>query len=314
MNDLRTTSSLLNEEHLFQLASLEAKARVVADGLLVGRHSSRRFGSSSEFAEHKLYSPGDDLRHMDWKVFGRLDKHYVRRYEEETNLAAFLIVDPSNSMSYAGGAKGRFSVSKFEFAKTCAASIAWLLHHKSDAAGLSIYFDDDKHEELLPSAREDQLRGLIQALENAKPRGKTVLAKQLQYLASKIRRRSLVVVLSDFLDVDEGFLEPLAVLRRRGHDVILLNTLDRDEVEFPFEGVVLFEDLEGEREEQVDAASIKKAYLEEVEKHFSAIEQQAESFDLRFHRMLTDEDLVHQLQIALSLAPSGKSLLQSNRT
>jgi len=308
------SDAVLTAEHLAQLTSLEARARLVADGLLVGHHRSRRFGSSSEFAEHKVYAPGDDLRRMDWKTYARKNRYYVRRYEEETHLSAFLVVDASHSMAYAGGAKGKFTASKFDAARIAIAGVAWALQHKSDAAGLSLLYDDGVHKELPPSARQDQLRQLLHELDQAKPKGTTVLQQQLQRAVERVRKKSLVVVCSDFLDVGDDILQPLAVLRRRGCDVVVLHLMHRDEVEFPFEGVVLFEDLEGDREVQVDAGGVKKAYLDEMQKHCDHLQQQCEAFDLRYHRMLSDEDLVAHLRQALAMAPSGQRLLHEGGT
>lgn len=297
---------LLDAATLYGIAPLEIRARVVGDGVLAGAHRSRRFGASSEFAEHKLYAPGDDLRRLDWKAFARLDRHFVRRYEAETNLDVALVVDCSGSMAYAGGARGSFSVSKLEAAKTLAAGAAWVALQHSDAPGLTLFAGDERAQ--LPArARRDHGGVLFEALERAKPDGKTDLAAAVERLADRLVRRTLVVVISDLIDCSPDALAPLGVLRRRGSDVVILQTLDRDELELPFDGVVRFEDLEGDREVQVDAPLVRQAYLEEMRKFLESFAVEAARLDLRLHLSPTDVSPV----VTLTHALEGTDLLRA---
>lgn len=290
---------LLSAQLVFEISSLEMRARAVGEGVLVGIHQSRRFGSSSEFAEHKLYAPGDDLRHLDWKAFARKDRFYVRRYQEEINLDVLIVVDTSASMAYAGGARGRYGVSKMNYAATLAAAVAYVAARRSDAPGLSLAAGD----ELLylpPRARLDAWSELLKRLEETYAEGKSGIADVLQAVANRMARRSLVVVISDLLDVGEQIIPPLRQIRQRGSDVVILHVLDRDELEFPFDGVVRFEDMEGDREAQVDAPAVRAAYLEELRAFLDGIQRGADRSDLRYCQVITDESPAAVLRTALS--------------
>jgi uncharacterized protein (DUF58 family) len=291
-------ASLLSAETLLGIASLELRARAIAEGLLAGTHRSRRFGSSTEFAEHKVYTPGDDLRRLDWRAYARVDRYFVRRYEEETNLDVALVVDTSASMSYAGGARGTFGRSKLEVAKTLAAAVAWLAHSRSDATALSIFADDERLH-LPPRARPDQLALILGELSSSQASGTTDVARSLAHVAERTSRRSLIVLLSDFLDTSVDALAGLGVLRKRGSDVVVLHVLDRDELDFPFDGVVRFEDLEGERHVQVDAPLVKKAYLEELRAFLTSVQDSCAKRDLRYTLAATDASPVLTLAAAL---------------
>lgn len=292
------SAELLSAQTLSGIASLELRARIVGEGVLAGVHRSRRFGSSSEFAEHKLYSPGDDLRRLDWKAYARMDRFFVRRYEDETNLEVVLVVDTSGSMAYAGGARGSFSLSKLEAARTLAASVAWIASQHSDAPGLSL-FAGAESASLPARARRDHLGALFDALERARPDGKTELLGALERIADRLVRRALVVVISDLIDCRAEALGPLGVLRRRGCDVVILQTLDRDELDLPFDGVVRFEDLEGDREVQVDVPLVRDAYLEELRRFLDGMAAEAARLDLRLHLAPTDASPVATLTAAL---------------
>jgi uncharacterized protein (DUF58 family) len=291
-------AELLAPSTIYGIAPLELRARVVADAVLAGAHRSRRFGSSSEFAEHKVYSPGDDLRRLDWKAYARMDRYFVRRYEDETNLEVALVVDTSGSMAYAGGARGAFTISKLEAARTLAAGVAWIASQHSDAPGISMFAGDERAF-LPPRARRDHLSALFETLEGARADGTTNLKDVLERVGDRLVRRALVVVISDLIDCPLDALAPLGVMRRRGCDVIVIQTLDRDELDLPFDGVVRFEDLEGTREVQVDAPLVRDAYLEELKKLLDSISAEAARLDLRWHLAPTDESPVVTLTEAL---------------
>ncbi|MFH1809162.1 MAG: DUF58 domain-containing protein [Pseudomonadota bacterium] len=272
------------------LQGLTLRARCVADGVLAGLHHSRRLGESAEFAEHKLYAPGDDVRRIDWKAFAKTDRYFVKRFEEETSLRAFLVVDSSGSMTYPE--QGR--PTKFEYSATLAASLSLLLLRQSDAVGL-LNFGRDCQLIVPPGAARDQAHALTRALEAIQPGGGTDAQRAFAQLGDQVRRHSLVVVLSDLLGVvDEAgdldlVLGGLAALRARGADVAVLQVMDRDELELPFAGVVRFKDLEGDREIQVDADAIRETYKEEVQAYLARIERTAHAAGLTYQRVRTDD-------------------------
>lgn len=297
-DDVKRPDELLSAHTLYGIAPLELRARVIADGVVAGVHRSKRFGSSSDFAEHKVYAPGDDLRHLDWKAYARMDRYFVRRYEDETHLDVIIVVDTSGSMAYAGGAKGALGIEKLEAARTLAASIAWIAAHTGDAAGISL-FAGAEGASLPPRGRSSQLGAIIDVLEKAKPDGKTDLAAVLERVGERLVKRSVVVVISDFIDTPLSALASLGVMRRRGSDAIVLHTLDRDELELPFDGVVKFEDLEGDREIQVDVPLVREAYLEEMKRFLDETQNECGRLDLRWLLAPTDTSPVETLSVAL---------------
>jgi uncharacterized protein (DUF58 family) len=292
------SGELLSAATLYGIAPLELRARVIADGVVAGVHRSKRFGSSSDFAEHKVYAPGDDLRHLDWKAYARMDRYFVRRYEDETHLDVVIVVDTSGSMAYAGGAKGALGIEKLEAARTLAASIAWIAAHTGDAAGVSL-FAGSETASLPARGRSSQLGAIIEVLERSKADGKTDLAAVLERVGERLVKRSLVVVVSDLIDTPLTALASLGVMRRRGSDCIVLHTLDRDELELPFDGVVKFEDLEGDREIQVDVPLVRDAYLEEMKRFLDEAQAECGRLDLRWMLAPTDVSPVETLSVAL---------------
>ncbi|MBX3443108.1 MAG: DUF58 domain-containing protein [Planctomyces sp.] len=258
---------------LARLGSLELRARAVVEGWLAGRHRSPGRGFSVEFAEHREYSPGDDLRYLDWKVFGKRDRFQVKQFEAETNLACTLAVDVSESMTYRSPAA---PWTKLDCAKTAAAALASLVLKQNDAAGCAT-FDDDQLELLRASGKGGQWGAILHRLENAEPRagGGTAAAAPslggLHALADRLPPRSVVILLSDALAPAEDWLAAIKHLRHARHDVVLLQVIDPAEAEFPFEGVTLFRGLEGLGTETLDARSLADAYREEFGAHVRAL-------------------------------------------
>lgn len=291
-------SELLSAATLYGISPLELRARVIAQSVSAGAHKSKRYGSSSQFAEHKVYAPGDDLRRLDWKAFARMDRYFVRRYEDETALEVVIIVDTSGSMAYAGGARGALSLAKLEAARTLAASLAWIALHTGDAAGVTL-FAAANSEALPPRGRSSQLAAILDVLERAQAEGKSEFAAVLARVGEAVVRRSLIVVISDLIDAPLSALAPLGVLRRRGSDVIVLQTLDRDELDLPFDGVVRFEDLEGDREMQVDVPLVREAYLEEMQRFLDDAAAACARLDVRWQLAPTDVSPVDILRRAL---------------
>jgi len=249
---------ILDPAVLARISNLTLRARTVVEGVLSGLHRSPHHGSSVEFVEHKEYSPGDELKHVDWKVLGRSDKYYVKQFEEETNLKCHLILDTSGSMGYASG-----DVSKFEYARTLAASLAYLMLKQGDSVGI-VTFADRTVQHVPPRSKSSHLQAVVELLEKAAPAGKTGLANTLGELAERMRRRSLLIVLSDLFDTTDRVLGSLKQFRHRRHELILFHILDTAEIEFPFNRLTLFRSMEDSRRVLSDAARIGQRYRDEV--------------------------------------------------
>ena len=242
-----------------RLGTMELKARTVVEGFLAGLHRSPYKGFSVEFAEYRQYLPGDDLSTMDWKIYARSDRHYVKKFEEETNLECHVLLDVSASMAYRGAAP----MSKIEYGSVLAASLAFLMHRQRDATGL-IAFDDRIRFRLPAGARTGHLHALLLALEKMRPGSQSDLGRPLRQLAEALTKRSLVVLISDLLDDPEPAIKGLRHLKVRGTDVIVFQLLDPNELTFPFRGASKFRDLENAEEVLVDPATVRKAYLREL--------------------------------------------------
>ena len=290
---------MLSPATLHGINPLELRARMVADALFAGGHRSRRFGSSAEFAEHKPYAPGDDVRRLDWKVMGRQNRSYIRRTQDETRTDVVIVVDTSMSMSYAGGARGALSTSKLEVARTLAAALAYISQHRADAAGLSLFAGDERAH-LPPRGRSDALAQVCSLLLTTAASGTTALKPCLERVCERLKRKAVVVVISDFIDCGGASLAALGVLRKRGSEAVVLQVLHEDEVDFPFHGVVKFEDLEGAREVQIDAPLVRAAYLDELRRFLGDIETACGANDARYVLCRTDRSPVEALARALS--------------
>jgi uncharacterized protein (DUF58 family) len=225
---------------LARLASMAVRARVIVEGAFAGMHHNPHAGTSIEFAEHKEYAPGDDIRHIDWKAVGRVGRYYVKRFEDETEMRTFLLVDASASMGYQ-----RRGVSKLAYASYLAAALGYLLAQQGDPAGL-LLFDERTRQYLPPRTRGGHIRDLLLALDGAYPAGRTEPGRALGHVGELADRRSLVILMSDLLDAPADLADRLRQLRSRGHDVALFHLLDPDEVELPFEELTDFEGLEPE--------------------------------------------------------------------
>ena len=228
----------LNPLDLARLAHLSIRARVIVEGAFAGLHHNPHAGTSIEFAEHKEYAPGDDIRHMDWKAVGRKGRYYIKRFEDETEMRTFMLVDTSASMGYR-----RRTVSKLEYATYLAAALGYLLAQQGDPAGL-LLFDEKTRSYLPPRSRGGHVRDLLLALEAAYPAGRTAPGRALAHIGELADRRSLIVLFTDLLDATPDVGDRLRHLRSRGHDVVLFHLLDPDEVELPFEDLTQFEGIE----------------------------------------------------------------------
>ena len=249
----------LDPEMLAGLEGLQLRARRIVEGYVSGMHRSPYHGFSIEFAEHREYSPGDDLRYVDWKVFGRTDKFYLKQYEEETNLVCQLLLDTSDSMSYRGP---EAALSKLEYAQCIAAALAYLVIQQQDSVGL-VTFSDRIGALVRPSGNPSHLKQLFHVMEETPAGRKTSTGPIFHELAERFKRRGVVVVLSDLFDDVDKMIAGLKHLRHHRNDVILLHILDPAELDFPFQNTTLFRGLEELPDLLVEPRALRKAYLRE---------------------------------------------------
>ena len=258
-------TNYLDPELLQRMGDLELIAREVVEGLRVGSHRSPLRGFSTEFSHHRQYSPGDEIRDIDWRVFGRTDRYYTKLYEAETNFDCTILIDASTSMSYGSG-----KVNKLEYAKFLAASLAYVVLKQRDSVGLSV-FDSEMREYLPPRSAMGVILQIDQLLRDIKPTPKTSIAKQLHDIALMMKRRSFVILISDlFSDVDD-ILAGLDHLRHDGHNVIVMHTLDPYEIEFPFKGTWQFDGLEGEEPLTTQPERIRDDYLAKFDEYLKTL-------------------------------------------
>jgi uncharacterized protein (DUF58 family) len=251
-------TAFLDPATLARLGSLELKAKTIVEGFLTGLHRSPFKGFSVEFAEYRQYLPGDDLATLDWKVYGRTDRHFVKKFEEETNLDCHILLDVSASMGY-----GSSGLTKLQYGSYLAAALAYLMNRQRDAAGL-IAFDDKIIDMVRPSARSGHLTSLLVTLERLKLGARTNVAKPLRDLAEAIRKRGLVVLISDLLDEVDRVLDGLKHFRYRGTEVIVFQILDPAELRFPFSQTARFRDMETADEVMAVPDSVREQYLEAI--------------------------------------------------
>lgn len=255
----------LDPRTLQRIGSLEVVAQQVVEGLRVGMHRSPLRGFSTEFDQHRQYVPGDSLRHIDWRVFGRTERYYVKLYEAETNFDANLLLDASASMRFKSGA-----LSKLHYAKYLAASLAYLIASQRDAVGLAV-FDDRLREYLEPRSSPAVVRELSDLLDRAQGEARTDVAAILHEFAQRIPRKGVVIVFSDLLDCERGLGRGLEHLRFRGHDVAVFHTLDPAELHFQFSGTRRFRAMEGAESLETEPRRIRQAYLRELKRFVNAV-------------------------------------------
>lgn len=275
----------MDPEALSRIAGLEVRARHVVEGYLAGLHRSPFHGRSVEFAEHRPYSPGDEVQHIDWRLWARSDRFYVKLYEAESNVRAYFLMDASGSMAYRSGA-----MSKYDYGATLAASLAYLLLMQQDAVGLTL-FDTEVRGELPPTASPARLQGFCRALEENEPRRQTNLGSLLHSIAERLARRGLVILISDLMAPLEGIMSALQRLRFDGHSVILVHLIDPAEREFPFDGNVRFEGMEAGGYLLTNARQVRAAYLESFHGFQQALEAACLRRQIDYLPAPTDERL-----------------------
>lgn len=276
----------LDPKVLAKVSKLDLRARLVVEGFVTGMHRSPYRGFSVEFAQHREYVQGDDIRYIDWKIYGKSDRYHIKEFEEETNLRAHLFVDQSESMAY--GHDG--GMTKFDYGATAAAALAFLVQQQSDAVGLSL-FNDQVVRTVPPSNTRGNLGNIFKSLDEAKPTSKSKIGDVLQKLATEIGRRGMVVIFSDLFDDPAAVLRGLRALAQRRHDIMVFHVLDSDEVEFPFERMTLFDGLEDMPELLVDPSSLRAAYLEEINGFQDTIRRGCLNQRIDYVRLLNNQPL-----------------------
>lgn len=254
-----TAEQYLRPDVIQQVQRLDLKARFIVEGFISGLHGSPFHGFSVEFSEHRKYTPGDDIRMIDWSVYGKTDRYYIKKFEAETNLDSYLLVDCSGSMDFALGGR----MTKMDYAICLAAAMGYLMVNQQDSVGL-FTFDEKVRSYLPPKTKRTHLINILGQLARTKPHGRTGLAAALHDIAGRIKKRSLIVLLSDLLDEQENVLKALHHLRFRGHDMIIFQVLDQSEVTFEFDGLVRFEDPETGESVDANPRAIQASYLEEL--------------------------------------------------
>lgn len=281
---------------LSAISSLDLLAKTVVDGFVAGLHRSPDFGFSQEFAEYRAYTPGDDLRHVDWNLFGRTDRTYIKRYRGETNSQLTVLLDASNSMQFASA-----SVSKMDYARYLAASLFYLaIKNQRDAAGL-IVFDDEVREYVRPSARAGQLARLLGGLENAEPHAQTDFGKPLQHFQRLLHRRGIAIVVSDFYEEPDVIVKAIEPLRFHGNEVVLFHVLDPQEVRMELKSSSVLVDLETNQRMEVIPEYAKTTYRQKMSAHLEALQAKARGAGLDYRLLTTDQPLDHALREYLTL-------------
>jgi uncharacterized protein (DUF58 family) len=286
----------LDPSMLARLQGLELKARLIVEGYVSGWHKSPYHGFSVEFAEHREYVPGDDLRYVDWKVYGKSDRYYLKQFDEETNFACHLLVDTSESMGYRSD---RAAWSKLAYAQHAAAALAYLVIRQQDAVGLAT-FDHGVGHLLRPASTPMHLSQLCTLLDQSSPAGESAIGPILHELAERFKRRGLVIILSDFFDDPEAVLLGLKHFRHRRHDVLLLQIIDPAEQDFPFDQPTLFHGLERWPDQMTDPRALRAAYQAEFDSFLRTLRGGARDLRMDYHLLRTDEPVETALSHLIS--------------
>jgi len=283
--DLPPSRSFIDPTSLMRIKNLQMRAKVIVEGFLSGLHRSPYHGFSVEFSEYRQYTPGDDLRYLDWRLYARSDRYYIKRFEDETNLRCYLLLDMSRSMGY--GSRG---YPKADYARTAAATLAYFLTLQRDAVGL-VTFDEQIVQYLPARFRPGHLHRLMMCLEHALSGTGTNLGPGIEQIARTVNKRGLIVLISDLLAPIDTLETHLGYLRSRGHDVVLLRILDPTELTFTFENAALFEDLESGRELYVEPETIRQSYLQRFSAHAQAVQKTCANLGIDFYPLTTEEPL-----------------------
>jgi uncharacterized protein (DUF58 family) len=294
--DRPSGTSLLDPQLLARLEGLGLRARTIVEGYVAGVHRSPFHGFSIEFAEHREYVPGDDLRYLDWKVFGRTDKYHLKQFEEETNLVCYLLLDTSQSMDYRGPAA---AMSKLDYARSAAGALAYLVLHQQDSVGL-VTFDREIRAFVRASSNPSHMEQLLHVMEESTPQRKTSTGPIFHDLAERFKKRGIVVILSDMFDDIPSMLAGLKHFRHRRHEVILLHILDPAELDFPFQEATLFRGLEEWPDVVAEPRAVRKAYLDEFGQYLHQLQQGCRMHRIDYVPVRTDQSLEVVLSSYLS--------------
>ncbi|HEY1985732.1 MAG TPA: DUF58 domain-containing protein [Terracidiphilus sp.] len=282
------------------ISSLDLLAKTVVDGFVAGLHRSPDFGFSQEFAEYRAYTPGDDLRHVDWNLFARTERCYLKRYRGETNSQLTILLDASNSMEYTSGPP-----KKMDYARFIAASLFYLaIHNQRDAAGL-IVFDEEVRDVVRPSTRQGQLPRLFAALERAEPRARTDFARPLKHFQELLHRRGIAIVISDFYEDPEKIVHTIEPLRHRGNEVVLFHILDPQEIRPVLKTSSILVDLETDQKIEVVPEYAKTSYGAKVDAHIEQLRSRTRAAGMSYELLVTDQPLDAALREYLALRQEG---------
>ena len=290
----------LEPKVLATINGLDLIAKTVVDGFVNGLHRSPDFGFTQEFAEYRAYTPGDDLRHIDWNLFARTDRMYLKRYRGETNSQLTVLLDASNSMQYSS-----HEVSKMNYARYTAAALFYLaIRNQRDPAGL-VVFDDEVREFIRPSTRAGQLQRLLAGLEQAEPRARTNFAKPMKYFQELLRRRGMVIIISDFYEDPESIVKTIVPLRFHGSEVVLFHVLDPQEIFPKLNGPSILVDMETEQRMEVIPDYVKGEYRRKMDAHLEQMSSRTKAAGMDYQLLVTDKPLDAALSEYLSLRPRG---------
>lgn len=278
--------SLLEPAALAKIGKMELIARQVMDGYVQGMHRSPHVGFALDFAQHRQYVPGDDIKRIDWRVYAKADRYYIKQYEVSTNLRCHIVLDASGSMGYRGPAD---AMSKFRYAQCVAACLSYLVLHQQDSAGL-VTFDSKVRDFIPPKASPSQLMRILRTLDDTTTQGESGIGPLLHDVAERIHRRSMVVVISDLFDKADALTHALHHLRHRRHEVLLMQVMADDEISFPFRKWSLFQNLErSDHRVKLDPAYLRNVYLENVANHLKAIRDTAHKLNVNHILLNTKE-------------------------
>jgi uncharacterized protein (DUF58 family) len=286
-------SEYLRPDVISRLAASGLFSKRVVDGTISGLHKSPLQGLSPEFTDYREYTFGDDLKNLDWRAYARSDRFYIKRFEEESNLRAWIILDASASMNYANA-----EIRKYDYAATLAASLAAVLIRQRDAVGF-ITCNGDGRNEIRPSATRGQLSKIVDHLESIEVFGKTDLGLAISEAADRVKRRGMIVIISDLFTPQESLYDALGRLRYSGHEILLFHILDRDEIELPFKDAVIFKDIEGEEELFANPRAFRTAYQRAINDFLAETESRCRSLGIDYLKLVTEDNLGETVAVRL---------------
>lgn len=297
MRDVKRT--YLDPAAISRLAGMELVARLVVEGFISGMHKSPYQGFSVEFVEHRQYMPGDEIRYIDWKVYGKSDRYYIKKFEEETNLKSYILLDTSGSMAFKGDESSQ-EITKLEYGCYLAACLAYLMLKQRDSVGLVI-FNDQLRSYIPPRLGPTHLHALMSGLENASSGGDTDISTTFHELAQRIVRRGLIIIISDLMDDPEKVLRSLKHFRHKKHEVIVFHVLDPAELAFPFDGPILFRDLETQEQLSVEAEFLRDEYLQQMDQFVKTYRDGCNANSIDYVQMNTSVPFDYALSLYLSM-------------